>query len=175
VNPIKAIISLFAVLLLGVVGIGFALPGTWQASRSITIDAAPEELYRYVSSVEAWSRWTPMPFVTGDASGPLEGVGSRLYWDDPQWGQGEWTLTEATPPTHMAYEVAVENGALRTWGEVWLEPGAAGTRLTWTERGDFGWNPLLSWMALGMERMQGEEMQKSLDDLIELIELIEAG
>lgn len=169
-NPIKAVISFFALLLLIGVGVGFALPGTWQASRSLTLEAPPADVYGYVSSVEAWSRWTPMPFVTGDVTGPLEGVGSRLYWDDPQWGQGEWVLTEADAPRRVAYEVAVENGSLRTWGEVQIEATGGGTRLTWTERGDFGWNPLLSWMALGMARMQGEEMQKSLDDLLQLIE-----
>ena len=164
-NPMKWVISTLAGVLLVVVGVGFALPGTWQATSSRTLPLAAVDVYPYLASVEGWSRWTPMPFVEGDVSGPFEGPGARLRWDDPQWGQGEWALTEADPPRSMSYEVAVEQGSLRTWGRVELADAPQGTRITWTERGDFGWNPLLSWMALGMERMQGSEMQKSLDEL----------
>ena len=57
-----------------------------------------------------------------------------------------------------------------TWGDVTLSPAeGGGTRMEWQERGDFGWNPLLSFMALGMSRMQGEEMSKSLDALEALL------
>ena len=33
-----------------------------------------------------------------------------------------------------------------------------------------GWNPLLAYFALGMERMQGEELQKALDRLVIALE-----
>jgi hypothetical protein len=52
-----------------------------------------------------------------------------------------------------------------TLGRVELTPVSGGTEVAWTEEGDFGWNPLLSFMALGMERMQGDEMEKSLAEL----------
>jgi len=169
-NPIKVFISALAMLLLVVVGVGFALPGTWQARQARELGASPEEVFRYVGTVDGWSEWTPMPFVGGARSGPDQGPGATLSWDDPQWGEGSWTLTALESPRHMQYEVSVEGGALRTWGDVTLSPAeGGGTLIEWQERGDFGWNPLLSFMALGMSRMQGEEMSKSLDTLAALL------
>lgn len=169
-NPIKVFISALAVLLLVVVAVGFALPGTWQARQLRELNAAPDQVFQYVSTVDGWSEWTPMPFVGGERSGPAQGPGATLSWDDPQWGEGSWTLTGVEAPRSMQYEVSVEGGSLRTWGEVTLSPaGAGGTLIEWQERGDFGWNPLLSFMALGMSRMQGEEMSKSLDALEALL------
>jgi hypothetical protein len=59
---------------------------------------------------------------------------------------------------------------METRGRIQLVEGAEGTTLTWREEGDFGWNPLLSYFALGMERMQGEELDKALDRLQKLVE-----
>lgn len=168
-NPIKAVISLLAVLLLGFVAVGFLLSGEWQATRSIVVSAPPGEVFDHLDSVEGWSRWTPMPFVEGEVTGPSRGEGATLAWDDPQWGDGVWTLTRSEAPERVGYRVEVEGGSMVTRGQVELTSIAEGTRVSWTEEGDFGWNPLLAFMALGMERMQGEEMEKSLADLERLV------
>ena len=65
----------------------------------------------------------------------------------------------------MTYEVRVEEGSLITRGRLALTPEGSETRVDWVEAGDFGWNPVLAFMALGMERMQGREMEKSLNAL----------
>lgn len=163
------LISIIALLLVGVVVVGFALPGTWEAGRDTTINAAPEVVFGYLDSVEGWAAWAPLAEVDGSRSGPAEGPGATLRWDDAEWGEGEWTITEAEASRRVAYEVRVEDGALVTHGEVVLTPTDAGTRVEWTESGDFGWNPVLAYMALGMERLQGREMEKSLTALTELI------
>ena len=59
----------------------------------------------------------------------------------------------------------MEGGSLRTDGRIDLVPVEGGTRVTWTEEGDFGWNPLMGYWALAMERVQGRELQKGLDRL----------
>jgi hypothetical protein len=45
------------------------------------------------------------------------------------------------------------------------ERTAAGTRVTWTDRGDVGGNPLMRWMALAMDPMMGPTFEKGLADL----------
>ncbi len=163
------LISIIALLLLGFVIGGFVLPGTWETERDVTIRAAPEAVFDYLDSVEGWASWAPLAEVEGTRSGPARGPGATLRWDDDEWGQGEWRITETTPQRRVAYEVLVEDGALVTEGQVTLTPVTEGTRLAWTERGDFGWNPVLAYMALGMERLQGREMEKSLATLAELL------
>jgi Polyketide cyclase / dehydrase and lipid transport len=161
-RPAKIFISAVAVLLLLFVGIGLALPGEWQARRTRELAVPPEVVWPYVNSLAGWEAWTPWDAVADTVDGPPEGVGARRRWDDPQWGQGEWVLTASEPFRRVTYEVHVENGALVTRGEIVLEAVAGGTAVSWREQGDFGWNPFLAYMARGMDRRQGAEMEKNL-------------
>jgi uncharacterized protein YndB with AHSA1/START domain len=171
VTLLKGFISAVALGLLAFVGVGFALDGTWRVTRTVELDAPPEQVFPYVNELEGWDRWTPWDHVEATPSGPPAGPGAARHWDDPQWGQGEWTLTESDPPHRVAYEVRVEGGSLRTQGEIRLTRlGSARTRVEWTESGDFGWNPFLGYMALGMDRMQGREMEKNLATLRSVVE-----
>ena len=170
-KALKWFIGAVALVLLTVVGIGLALPGTWAAHSEITLDASPSEVFAYLDSVEGWASWAPLSAVEGTRSGPARGPGASLRWDDAEWGQGEWVLTESEPDRRVAYEVQVEDGALVTRGQVVLTPTPeGGTLLAWRESGDFGWNPVLAYMALGMERLQGNEMAKGLTALKSLLE-----
>lgn len=165
-SAIKLFISGVALLLIAFLGIGFLLPGEWSAERQRVVGAPPDEIRPLLEDLALWPQWSPMGQVEGELSTPSSGVGATLSWDDPQWGQGEFTLTEAGPDG-VGYDVRVEDGSLRTRGRIGLTPEDGGTRITWREEGDFGWNPLLSWFALGMERIQGTELEKSLDSLEE--------
>lgn len=162
---LKLFITAVALLLLVFVGVGLALPGTWEAHRTAVVPAGPEAVFGYLDSVDGWSAWAPFGAVEGDRSGPVRGPGASLRWDDPQWGRGEWVLTGAEADRAVTYEVSVEDGAMVTRGRIELTEADGGTRVDWLESGDFGWNPLLAFMALGMDRMQGREMEKGLDRL----------
>ena len=39
---------------------------------------------------------------------------------------------------------------------------SGGSVVTWTERADLGWNPLLGWTALTMDESQGRQLEESL-------------
>lgn len=160
----KLVIAGAAFLLLAFLGVGFLLSGEWAAERERLVAAPPAAVLPWLEDLALWPEWSPMGQVDGALSTPSSGVGATLAWDDPQWGQGEFTLTEVGPEG-VAYEVRVEDGALQTRGWIRLAAEGGGTRITWREEGDFGWNPLLSWFALGMERLQGTELEKSLDSL----------
>ena len=164
-KALKIFISIVAVLLLTLVGVGLALPGTWEVNRSLVVPAEPDEVFGLLDSVEGWSSWAAIGAVDGSISGPARGVGATLTWDSQEWGDGRWQLTEVESGRSVAYEVAVEDGAMITWGRVTLVPEGEGTRVEWTESGDFGWNPFLAYMVLGMDRMQGREMEKGLTEL----------
>ena len=165
----KLFISGVALLLMSFLGVGFLLSGEWSAERDRLVTASPDALRPLLEDLAVWPEWSPMGQVEGELSTPSSGVGATLSWDDPQWGQGQFTLTEVDMDG-VAYEVRVEDGSLQTRGRITLVPEAGGTRIVWREEGDFGWNPLLSWFALGMERIQGAELEKSLDSLEERFE-----
>ncbi|MDP2958392.1 MAG: SRPBCC family protein [Longimicrobiales bacterium] len=156
------ILGSLAGLLALVLAVGFALPGTWSAERSLAVAAPPESLYPLLEAPSSWRKWTAWPDSGLAAEGPERGVGAALRWDDPELGDGRFEIVEAVAPEKVRYRVEVEGGTLRTEGVLTLVREEGGTRVTWREEGDFGWNPLLGYWARFMERVQGRELEKAL-------------
>lgn len=151
-----------AAILFLFLGIGFALRGTWAAERSAHLSAPPSVLFPLLERPSAWRAWTAWPDSGLVAAGPEQGAGARLSWDDEELGDGTFEIVEATPPTRVRYRVEVQGGSMRTDGAFTLAAEGTGTRLTWREEGDFGWNPLMGYWALFMERAQGRELEKAM-------------
>lgn len=156
------LLGALALLLVLFLAVGLALPGTWTVERTRTVEAAPAEVFTLLDAPAAWRAWTTWPDVELASEGPERGAGATVRWDDPQWGDGVFTITGSEPPRALRYEVHVQEGSMVTRGRFLLEPTAGGTRVTWRESGDFGWNPLMGYAALGMDRMQGAELEKGL-------------
>ncbi len=156
-----------AALLLLFLGLGFALPGTWAAERTAVLSAPPEVLFPLLERPAAWSAWTAWPDSGLAAGGPERGVGARLAWDSRDLGSGSFEIVEAVAATRVRYRVAVQGGSMRTDGTFTLAREGSGSRVTWREEGDFGWNPLMGYWALLMGRAQGRELEKALARLEE--------
>ncbi|TVP53495.1 MAG: hypothetical protein EA351_15335 [Gemmatimonadales bacterium] len=157
-------------ILLGFLTIGFLLPSTWETERSIWIEAESDEVFRYLDSAAEWQRWTPAPDSGTELYGPDRGVGSGRIWDDPGYGKGQFEITGSVPSTTVEYRVEVEGGAIEIEGTMRLTQEEGGTRVLWRERGDFGRNPLLGYIAGRMEEMQGDQLDASLGSLRRLVE-----
>jgi hypothetical protein len=173
VHPYKIIGLVFAAIAAlfgGFMLLGLLLPGGWRAERTVDIAAPPEVLFAYVNGASRWAEWTPTLESGSVAFGPAEGSGSGRRWDDATYGNGEFVITSSEAPREVGYEVLVEDGAIRIVGRMQLEPTPSGTRLTWREEGDFGWNPLLGYMAGRMEELQGAQMDASLASLRQIAE-----
>ena len=156
------ILALFAG---GFVLVGILLPGTVEVTRSVEIEAPPEAVFPLLNDLERWAEWTPWGEVESRLEGPPTGAGARRVWDDAGLGSGSLTLVGSRPPAGVDYEVVVEDGAIRFEGTISVAAGAGGSVVTWTERADLGWNPLLGWTALTMDESQGRQLRESLDRL----------
>ena len=156
--------SVLGLFLLG----GFLLPGTWSAERATILKAPPEVVFPLVDAPSQWRRWTAWPDSGLVSEGPERGVGARLAWDDRGLGNGSFEIMEVEPLRLVRYHVQVQNGAMHTDGTFTLAPEGTGTRVTWREAGDFGWNPLMGYWARLMERAQGRELEKALLRLDEM-------
>lgn len=159
-----------AVLMLLFLGVGFLLPGSWAVERERTLPAPPEAIFPYLNSPARWEAWVPWPEAGARFEGPPEGPGAARGWDDPEWGDGLFTITAQDAPLRVAYEVAVEEGRMITRGTVTLDPRGDSTRVRWREEGDFGRNPLMGWVARFMDRLQGRELERSLARLEEVVD-----
>ena len=154
-----------AALLFLFLAVGVALPGTWSAERTAVMDSSPDAVYALLETPGSWGAWTAWPEAGLEVEGPERGVGARLRWDDPELGDGTFEIVEATPVHTVGYEVEVQQGSMRTRGVLSLAAEGTGTRVTWREEGDFGWNPLMGYWARFMERVQGRELEKALERL----------
>jgi uncharacterized protein YndB with AHSA1/START domain len=168
---LKGFISVLALGLVAFVVVGLLLPSSWSTERTRTLAAPPDQVFPWLEDLARWREWSAMGQVEGILSDPSRGAGATLEWDDPQWGAGTFRITEVAPDRRVLYEVEVEDGSIRTRGSIHVSPGdSGGTDIRWREEGDLGWNPLLAYFALGMERMQGDELDKSMDRLQALLE-----
>lgn len=154
-----------------VLGVGVLLPGTWSAERSVVVDAPADSVFGWVAEPRRWDRWTAWSDVESTFSGPERGKGATRSWDDPYMGDGTFTVTASTAPSRLEYRVSVQGGSMVTRGAFEIDGGAdGGTRVTWRESGDFGWNPLMGYAALNMDRIQGVELERGLARLKALAE-----
>jgi len=163
------VLGLVAAVLIGFLVIGFLLPSEWNVERTTLIPALPEEIFPHVESAEGWTQWTPSPDTGIEFFGPTVGQGSGRRWDDPGYGQGEFVIRQIDRPRSVTYEVEVEGGAIRIYGKLELQRLREGTRVVWNERGDFGWNPLLGYLAGRMDELQGNQLEAALASLRRLV------
>lgn len=169
-RPGVIVAGILALLAGGFVVVGILLPGTVEVTRSVEIEAAPESVFPLLDDLERWAEWTPWGEVESRIEGRSAGAGARRVWDDSGAGSGSLTLVGSRPPSGVDYEVEVEDGAIRFEGTISVAATANGSVVTWTERADLGWNPLLGWTALTMDESQGRQLQESLDRLKERVE-----
>lgn len=159
------ILGALSALMVLALAVGFALPGTWTARRSAVVQAPPAAVYALLASPEAWHGWTAWPEAGMEAEGPASGVGARLRWADAEMGDGSFEIVEAVPERAVRYRVEVQGGSLTVDGSLELSAEGGATRVAWQEDGDFGWNPLMGYWARFMERVQGQQLEVSLQRL----------
>ena len=150
--------------------LGIFLPGTWEAKANGFVSAPPARVFPFLNRPTRWVEWNAMPDSGLGFFGPSEGVDAGLEWDDPRYGEGRFRILGSVPEREIHYEVLVEEGALSINGTIEIRLEGSGTRLEWTEVGDFGWNPLLGYSARRMGSSQGTAMLVSLEKLRALIE-----
>lgn len=158
-----------AALLVLFLTVGLFLPGTWSAESSVWLGVPPREVFPYLNDLALWDAWTPWGDVESTFDGQTAGVGSRRSWDHPNLGSGSITITESDPDRLVRYRVVIEDGALLIEGAFLLESAEDGSTVTWSEAGDFGWNPLMGYTALTMTKSQSAQLQRGLRELKSLL------
>ncbi len=164
------IFGILAGILVIYLAIGFLLPGTWEAEADVDLPVPPSSVLPFLERVDQWRRWTPTPESGATAFGPESGPGAGLQWDDPEYGKGRMEILATRGDSVVDYRVAIEEGTLQIQGMFALSPRGAGCHLVWTETGDFGWNPLMGYVARKMGESQAAAMRSSLERLRSILE-----
>jgi uncharacterized protein YndB with AHSA1/START domain len=157
-----------------IVGVGFFLPAAFLVQRSIVINAPADRLYDYIVEPKEWTRWSVWtrrdPKMDITYSGPPFGQGARWSWKSATEGSGSMEFTRVEPNRRVEYSLVFADFGMRSTGEFRIEPGPAGTRVTWTNAGDVGTNPLKHYLAAAMDHLVGPDFQAGLQNLKALAE-----
>lgn len=165
---IRRIVPIFggiAVLLLTVMLVGLLLPSSWEAEQTVELASPSSRVFPLVADLARWDDWTVWSEFESVISDPSQGVGATRTWDDPIYGAGRIEITEVVAPSLVRYRVELEGGRVWVEGEITLVEVASGTRVSWKESGDFGWNPLMGYMARRMPESQTAQLLESLGRL----------
>jgi uncharacterized protein YndB with AHSA1/START domain len=169
-NIVLAVILLVVVL----VAIAFALPRKYEVVRSIDIAASADKVFEQINDPRNWAKWTVWnqrdPAMKMDYSGAPSGAGAKWVWQSKSEGTGEMEFTRSEAPKLLAYKLYFPDFDSRSAGQLVLEPAGNSTRLTWSNGGDLGNNPVMRWMGLAMDKMIGSDFDAGLKNLKALVE-----
>ena len=121
------------------VGIGLFLPRSWSVSRSILIQAPPEQIHPWVDSPAKWKEWFDFTGMGEEmqvtVSGPERGVGATYEWTMPG-SRGRLVITESDAKTGIYIDEWIESDEKNARGSIAYTAAEGGaTRVTWTDQG----------------------------------------
>lgn len=170
---IRAIVILIALAVL-LLAIGLALPSQFKVQRSIEIGAPASKVYPLIAAPAAWARWSVWnqrdPAMKIEYAGPASGNGARWNWESKTEGNGAMEFTDAVTDQRIGYRLSFPDMGMQSSGRLVLEPAGNGVRVTWTNEGDMGANPVNRWFGLFMDRLVGPDFEAGLANLKKLAE-----
>jgi uncharacterized protein YndB with AHSA1/START domain len=162
-----------AVVLL-LVAVGFFIPSAFKVERSAVIEAPPKKIYDLVVEPRQWAKWSVWnqrdPGMKITYKGPPFGMGSKWEWVSKTEGTGSMEFTRVEPDRAVEYSLLFPEYNMRSTGAIRLEPAGSGTKVTWSNTGDVGGNPLKHYLTLTMDRMIGPDFAAGLANLKALAE-----
>jgi hypothetical protein len=175
---IGAVLALIAMVIFV---IPFGLPAQYSVVRTVTIDAPPAAIHPSVNTLKEWPQWSAWttekyPDMKITYSGPESGVGAVNEFEGKSiGGSGKFEITKSHPDEGIEYKLEFHQGAttLSSTGGIKYEPDEGkGTKVTWSNEGELGWNPISRWCgALGlMDRAMGPDFESGLANLKKKVE-----
>ena len=155
------------------VAVGFLLPSTYSAQRSVTINAPVEKVFPLVANHKEWKRWSVWnqrdPNMEMTYAGPEMAAGSKWSWKSKSEGNGGMEFSAVEPYKRVGYILTMEDMTPAT-GDLKFTPDGTGTKVTWDINGNAGMNPVFRWFGVFMDKMIGPDFEAGLKNLKKLAE-----
>ena len=154
--------------------VGAALmPSAYKVERAITINAPAGKIYPLIAAPRAWPAWAIWFERERDMkvsfSGAESGQGAKWQWSSKE-GSGQMEFTRAEPGKVVEYTLAFPEMGMRSTGALTLAPAGNATRLSWTNEGDVGKNPVMRWFVPFLDGMIGKDYEDGMSRLKALVE-----
>ncbi len=167
-------LAVVGILALALVGIGFFLPSRFEVARSTVINAPAEKVYDLIADPRLWAKWSAWnerdPSMDVTFAGPPFGQGAKWSWKSKSEGTGAMEFTRVEPNRRVEYSLLFADFGMRSAGAFTLDAAPGGAKVTWTNTGDVGTNPLKHYLAVMMDRMVGPDFERGLANLKALAE-----
>jgi uncharacterized protein YndB with AHSA1/START domain len=175
VKIVQWTLTIVGVLALVLIAAGhFWVPATFDVRRSTLIKAPPDKVYDLIADPRRWKGWSAWqqkdPAMEVTYSGPLFGQGAKWSWKSASQGNGRMEFVRVVPDSRVEYTLVLNNLNLTSRGIFAIEPSKEGTRVTWSNAGDVGTNPLKHYLAAAMDRLAGPDFEQGLANLKALAE-----
>lgn len=170
------VVAVIAVAVLGFLAVAMMQPSEIHVERSVTIAAAPSDVFPHLSDLREFFEWSPWSDVDPDQestfSDPSAGVGAVYSWSgNEDVGVGHMTITEIETDRKVAIDLVF----LEPWesaGQVsfLLAPVGDGTEVTWTFDEHAGLMMKIMGLFMSMDEMLGADYEKGLASLAQTVE-----
>ena len=158
---------------------GLLLPSKVHVEREIAIDAPPEDIFPFVSQLEAWDTWSPWatldPHAVFEVAG--DGLGQTMSWvsEDPRVGKGSQQIVAVKPPTFLKTQLEFDGmGAGSSYFD--LVRDGDSTKVVWSMDTDMRANvtfwvkPLSTYLGFLMDTVVGADYERGLQNLKDAVE-----
>jgi hypothetical protein len=170
----------FALVFAGLIGlallISFVLPGRWEVSRNVQINADSYEIHAPVDDLESWNTWSPWGrAVDGSATVTLgedqRGVDGSMRWTGKQLGSGTLVVRSSDPERGLVFDLGLRGGKEPVRGYLSFEMAAnGGTIVHFRLDGDVSSSPVGRYVGLMRGYTTGPDLVDALTRLKRRIE-----
>ncbi len=139
---IKWLLGIVAGLIVAVLIVSLFMPVTLEVERSATVNASRAEVFRTLTDMREFNRFSPWhgidPATKYTYEGPATGVGAAMNWqsDHPQVGNGWMRIADISGMDKIDIELGFDGfeGKSQSW--YLLREVEGGTEVTWGYAGD---------------------------------------
>ena len=170
---IKSLIALLVILIVLFIVIGIFLPKEYTVSRSVVIDATPQQIHPYLNDLNNWPLWSPwvendptLKVTVGDIA---SGVGASQSWVGKD-GDGSLVFTESSIQEGIDYDLEFNQGQFQCKGIFEYLPEGQVTDVVWEMKGSVDTPVLGGYFAAKMDTWVGAEFEKGLQNLKKVVE-----
>jgi hypothetical protein len=169
-KPFKKILLIILSIPILLLLVSLFLPSKYRVERATVINAKPAAIFARINTPNQWPEWTAWtvakyPDMKITFSGPESGVGATYAWEGKSSGQGTLKLTRSEPDKLVGYDLEFDHGKYLSKGDFVLEPSGDSVKVTWSNEGDLGWNPVSRYFGLLMDKMMGPDFEEGLRNL----------
>lgn len=172
---LKYFLYVIGVLILIAIILGLTGPKSFDFSRSIVIEARPDQVWQHISSLKKMGEWAPWsegnPSMVIEYSGDDGQIGSYASWTSKQ-GKGRQVLSKLEPYKEVESQLTFK----MPWGEshpvgyIHLADRAGSTKTTWGIKGENDFVGRIFGSLMSMDKTVGPEFDKGLNKLKSMVE-----